>query len=1378
MSFLKIFSRNKQGGPVVANLGTTNQMYYNKELKRWVDPGQEDEIRKEMENRNAPPPKLASSPAVLSYNDTDTKSVADLLCQPPSFHSVKNRTRSIQPMSRTKLPSLLPPIPIQHPEESHLSNLAQDSIEPTKIQCPNQPELMSGISPGDYVSLDEGTNTAIRSGYDVGEYAGSRYISTDGIRSRDDLPQGECMRSLDQQTLCDAPNQYLSEQYNIDNLMGISEERRAAIERTSQIKPEIYQSAPKETMDSQQQQQQSYELIPTDYDVTDENVSYPGFHHDVTNEYESYIESYINRIDQPEQIYEEGPIESYRDSSDVYSKVEYQEDHHKIQDELIGEHYEVDKYDYEHPTVLQCNQNNDGYARYNLLEDYHSSNKISGSPKSLMVNDYVKRIPNHPPFPNSESHEAGCQKEIPFCHPYYKQQQYVNQHTIQRSFRPLTNQQHAQKQDYHRTDLTIEEGETLFPSVQPETVQGSGIESIGVSAVTLEQQLYENPSSISPTDAAAPRMLNVPMRQTSIDSLLISSSLEEISDRNRSKASRRSTVASQSSMDRMDSMNRLKEELEARVKMKEAVTKLCQRVQDLAERNEKDSHLNDLIETISKNNDSLGQVEKFDSEKAFIVQQDKLKALALKIQEREVLELPQFGPPVTEVTAALLFEFTSRITTLDELLNRKLEEYEQRREEDSNCLTQIRNQMSLFEATIEGHRAALHDALVDKANMRVRCEAAERLVGELTSTCRRINESWEETVKCDFTKMRLDHKMKIEEVEQKYREKYEMYDRIEDENRKLKEFYKKHEEGRDATIIRLNASINDQWELIKSTEAQYNDEIAHHKEEIERYKKERMNDANRIVQLRGELERVKIENESLQTQLLDNSGELLSLRNRTEAIDSQTKKDIEQLRRSKQEMETLYNSRIQNLEQVISASRMEKNELQRKCQQMDAEKVDIKKQQKESKKMLNQLEIEFNALAAEKDTLKCQLDTTIAHQNAEKSFLHKKTEELEIQLVQERSQNLEEKNSLQSIVDNYRADEYRWQNENSIMRNQYDVHIQSLQMEILSLKTQLESDKNEKHELRTQFHALEAEMNQLNNIRDALENEREVLLANSDFIENERNDLMVEKGKLEKLKEEIENSKKIENAELETLRTQLFAVQQNSEIEKSQLQSINKQFVNVQDENIELKRNLEGRNNEKELNHLLQLELSQVREEIKEIENKNALLRQQNDEHARRNADLTQQNEDLVKRKTELEEKVEMRAVDQALQEEMKLLRKTYNEENVICTREKDDLVKKMESLIRELDESRHELNEIRNNKQQSSENIRVFDDEMLEKMKNELRKVNDELEVMKQKEHDTGFMLRHLCFKWQELINEYPKVAQKIDARIQLVVPEESPME
>lgn len=65
-----IFKRSKQ--PIKAKLGEKNTLYYNKELKCWVEPGKEHEVQS---NSIAPPPmKFSTVTEKKNNNSTISKS--------------------------------------------------------------------------------------------------------------------------------------------------------------------------------------------------------------------------------------------------------------------------------------------------------------------------------------------------------------------------------------------------------------------------------------------------------------------------------------------------------------------------------------------------------------------------------------------------------------------------------------------------------------------------------------------------------------------------------------------------------------------------------------------------------------------------------------------------------------------------------------------------------------------------------------------------------------------------------------------------------------------------------------------------------------------------------------------------------------------------------------------------------------------------------------------------------------------------------------------------------------------------------------------------------------------------------------------------------
>lgn len=128
-SLVNLFSRPREGGPVVANLGEENKMYYNRELQRWVEPGMEESVRKEMEVLSAPPPKSPARTTPSSTPLPEPVSAADQLCQVANYHYIGPGAHD-RPLSRPKVASLIPPLLPYHPVNSD-SSLACESTDDT-----------------------------------------------------------------------------------------------------------------------------------------------------------------------------------------------------------------------------------------------------------------------------------------------------------------------------------------------------------------------------------------------------------------------------------------------------------------------------------------------------------------------------------------------------------------------------------------------------------------------------------------------------------------------------------------------------------------------------------------------------------------------------------------------------------------------------------------------------------------------------------------------------------------------------------------------------------------------------------------------------------------------------------------------------------------------------------------------------------------------------------------------------------------------------------------------------------------------------------------------------------------------------------------------
>eukprot|EP00803_Ostreobium_quekettii_P002459 evm.model.scf_3806.1 EVM.evm.TU.scf_3806.1 scf_3806:1819-5040(+) len=122
--WLRKWSGGKKPAPQ-AKLGEDLGMYYNKELKRWVEPGKEDDARMEAEAAAAPPKGPVSGPAGYSidkssiksrYVETPAFSSSGGVSAPPSSGSLIPK----RPASPPKANIWVPPVPAKpEPESGH-----------------------------------------------------------------------------------------------------------------------------------------------------------------------------------------------------------------------------------------------------------------------------------------------------------------------------------------------------------------------------------------------------------------------------------------------------------------------------------------------------------------------------------------------------------------------------------------------------------------------------------------------------------------------------------------------------------------------------------------------------------------------------------------------------------------------------------------------------------------------------------------------------------------------------------------------------------------------------------------------------------------------------------------------------------------------------------------------------------------------------------------------------------------------------------------------------------------------------------------------------------------------------------------------------------
>lgn len=163
-TFINLFSRPREGEAVVANLGKENKMYYNNELQRWVEPGTEDAVRKEMETLSAPPPKSSTRTTPSSTSLPEPVSAADQLCQVANYHRIGPGAHD-RPLARPKIPSLLPSLASYRLEaEVTLSSHTLEKAKSAASMLPNQadagynPSFHSAVTPAETINTPHLSN--------------------------------------------------------------------------------------------------------------------------------------------------------------------------------------------------------------------------------------------------------------------------------------------------------------------------------------------------------------------------------------------------------------------------------------------------------------------------------------------------------------------------------------------------------------------------------------------------------------------------------------------------------------------------------------------------------------------------------------------------------------------------------------------------------------------------------------------------------------------------------------------------------------------------------------------------------------------------------------------------------------------------------------------------------------------------------------------------------------------------------------------------------------------------------------------------------------------------------------------------------------------
>lgn len=104
-----------------AQMGSKNTMYYSQELDRWVSPGEENEIRKEAQDRQMPPPKIAGAAPPLSQANSMLSHDLRSRYPVPSYaqnYFTNRRTQSIDPQIADQL-NLRPQVTKSVPPTPH-----------------------------------------------------------------------------------------------------------------------------------------------------------------------------------------------------------------------------------------------------------------------------------------------------------------------------------------------------------------------------------------------------------------------------------------------------------------------------------------------------------------------------------------------------------------------------------------------------------------------------------------------------------------------------------------------------------------------------------------------------------------------------------------------------------------------------------------------------------------------------------------------------------------------------------------------------------------------------------------------------------------------------------------------------------------------------------------------------------------------------------------------------------------------------------------------------------------------------------------------------------------------------------------------------------
>lgn len=114
---------------------------------------------------------------------------------------------------------------------------------------------------------------------------------------------------------------------------------------------------------------------------------------------------------------------------------------------------------------------------------------------------------------------------------------------------------------------------------------------------------------------------------------------------------------------------------------------------------------------------------------------------------------------------SLMGELTSWLRLIEEVADQRAEGIRaEKQQEDAEYLSRIKHNAGLYEASISGHREALNDALVQKANWRAQCECAERVIADVYDVARKIDSSWRESATSQLRTLKDDYDQRLDQA--------------------------------------------------------------------------------------------------------------------------------------------------------------------------------------------------------------------------------------------------------------------------------------------------------------------------------------------------------------------------------------------------------------------------------------------------------------------------------------------------------------------------------------------------------------------------------------------------------------------------------------